>query len=153
MELKEGIVTILDKKLINLSLKACTKEEAITELSNILFENNKLLSKEVFIRDVLERERHCTTGIGSGIAIPHGKSESVKETSVAIGKLSKEIDWQSLDEKPVKLIFLLCVKKQDVKETHLKILSHIATALIDDEVVSKLLKAETSDDIINLLCI
>jgi fructose-specific phosphotransferase system IIA component len=152
MELDEKLGAVLDKELIILNLEASTKEEAIDKLAEVLYKNDKLISKEVYIRDVLEREKHCTTGIGSGIAIPHGKSEAVKETSIAVGKLPYAIEWQSLDDKPVKMVFLLSVKKEDAEETHLRTLSRIATVLIEDETVNKLLQAETSEEIITLLC-
>ena len=144
--------SVLDKKLIVLNLKASTKEEVITELADILYENDKLISKEVYINDVFERERHSTTGIGSGIAIPHGKSKGVKQTSIAIAKLVEEIDWQALDEKPVKMVFLLSVKMEDTEEMHLRTISNIATSLSEDETINRLLKARTSEEIIALLC-
>ena len=143
--------SVLDKKLIVLNLKASTKEEVITELADILYENDKLISKEVYI-NVFERERHSTTGIGSGIAIPHGKSKGVKQTSIAIAKLVEEIDWQALDEKPVKMVFLLSVKMEDTEEMHLRTISNIATSLSEDETINRLLKARTSEEIIALLC-
>jgi fructose PTS system EIIA component len=144
--------SVLDKELIVLNLQASTKEEVIEKLAEVLFKNDKLISKEVYIKDVLERERHCTTGIGSGIAIPHGKSNGVKQTSIAIGKLLEEIEWQAFDKKPVKMVFLLSVKKEDTEETHLRTISSIATSLSEDDTINRLLKATTTEEIIALLC-
>jgi fructose-specific phosphotransferase system IIA component len=144
--------SVLDKELIVLNLQASTKEEVIEKLAEVLFKNDKLISKEVYIKDVLEREKHCTTGIGSGIAIPHGKSNGVKQTSIAIGKLLEEIEWQAFDKKPVKMVFLLSVKKEDTEEMHLKTISNIATSLSEDETINRLLKATTTEEIIALLC-
>lgn len=152
MQLKDMIGIILDKKLINLNLNVLTKEEAIYKLSDMLYRNNKLISEEGYVRDVLEREKHCTTGIGSGVAIPHSKSDDVKETSIAIGRLSSRIDWQSLDDKPVELVFLIAVKKEDTEEMHLRVLSFIATELMEEETVSGLLKAQSPEEVIDLLC-
>ncbi len=147
-----GLQSVLDKKLIILNLHAPTKDEAINELAEVLFKNDKLISKEIYIRDVLEREKHCTTGIGNGIAIPHGRSVGVKKTSVAIGKLKDGIEWQAFDERPVKMVFLLSVKKEDTDEEHLSTISNIAAALSDEETISRLLAAKTSEEIITLLC-
>jgi fructose PTS system EIIA component len=152
LKLNTDLGLVLDKKLIVLDLKVSTKEEVIDKLSEVLFKNDKLVSKDIYIKDVLERERHCTTGIGRGVAIPHGKSKGVKTTSVAIGKLQFGIDWQAFDEKPVKMAFLLSVKEEDTEEAHLRTISNIATALSDDETVMKLLEARTSEEIITLLC-
>jgi fructose PTS system EIIA component len=144
--------SVLDKELIVLNLQASTKEEVIEKLAEVLFKNDKLISKEVYIKDVLERERHCTTGIGSGIAIPHGKSNGVKQTSIAIAKLLEEIEWQAFDKKPVKMVFLLSVKKEDTEEMHLRTISSIATSLSEDDTINRLLKATTTEEIIALLC-
>lgn len=152
MELEDRLRKILDEKTIVLNLDADTKEEAIVKLADVLYKNDKLISREVYISDVLERENHCTTGIGNGIAIPHGKSEGVKDTGIAVGRLSKPIDWDSLDEKPVSMIFLLSVRSEDAKEEHLRILSSIATVLMEDKVITKLLEAGSSKEIIGLLC-
>jgi len=152
MKTEDMVEIVLDKRLINLNLNVSTKEEAISELTEILYENNKLISKESYIRDALEREKHCTTGIGNGVAIPHSKSDGVKETSIAIGRLCTPIEWQALDDNPVILVFLIAVKKEDAGETHLKVLSFIATQLMEEEVISGLLKAETPEEVITLLC-
>lgn len=153
MELGSKIEDMIVKELIVLNLKAHTKEEAIETLADVLYKNGKLYSKEIYIKDVLDREKYSTTGIGRGIAIPHGKSEGVKETSIAIGKLSDSIDWKSLDGNPVRLVFLLSIRMQDVEEMHLRILAHIATIIMDEQVVNEILKAKTSQDIIRLLCL
>lgn len=152
MEQDVDLQSVLDKELIVLNLQASTKEEVIEKLAEVLFKNDKLISKEVYIKDVLERERHCTTGIGSGIAIPHGKSNGVKQTSIAIGKLLEEIEWQAFDKKPVKMVFLLSVKKEDTEEMHLRTISSIATSLSEDDTINRLLKATTTEEIIALLC-
>nr|WP_284703773.1 PTS sugar transporter subunit IIA [Clostridium swellfunianum] len=143
---------VLDEKLIILNLYASTKEEAIERLADVLYENDKLVSKEIYINDVLEREKYCSTAIGSGVAIPHGKSKGVKHTSIAIGRLIDEIDWQAYDKKPVKMVFLISVKKEDEEEAHLRTISSIAVSLSDDATVKKLLQATTAKEIIALLC-
>lgn len=152
MNMENVITTVLEKKLIVMDLTADNKEEVISRLADVLYKNDKLISKEVYIQDVLQREAHCTTGIGGGIAIPHGKSKGVKETSIAVGKLSKPIEWNALDNKPVKVVFLLAIKEKEDQDLHIKILSNIASRLIEDDAVNALLGAKAPDEIINLLC-
>lgn len=152
MDMENVITTVLEKKLIVMDIAVNSKEEAISYLADILYKNNKLISKETYIQDVMQREAHCTTGIGGGIAIPHGKSKGVKETSIAIGKLSKPIEWNALDNQPVKVVFLLAIKEKDEQDLHIKILSHIASRLIEEDAVNALMDAKTPDEIINLLC-
>ena len=82
MELSE----LTSVKQIKFDLKSNTKEEAIKELAELLLEQGKINSLEVYIKDVLAREKEYSTGIGQGIAIPHGKSDGVNEASIAIGR-------------------------------------------------------------------
>lgn len=152
MNMENVITTVLGKKLIVMDLKADSKEKTISYLADVLYRNNKLISKETYVQDVLQREAHCTTGIGGGIAIPHGKSKGVKETSIAVGKLSKPVEWDALDNKPVKVVFLLAIKEKEEQDLHIKILSNIASRLIEEDAVTALLDAKTPDEIINLLC-
>jgi fructose-specific phosphotransferase system IIA component len=142
---------ILEENLIKLDLNVSTKEEAISELAEIMFRNNKLFSREGYIKDVLEREKCCTTGIGCEIAIPHCKSDDVRETSIVIGRFLSPIEWDSLDGRPVTLVFLVAVRKKDAAEMHLKILSFIASQLMEEEIVKGLLNARTPEKVITLL--
>ena len=107
------ISKVLKKERIVLNLKAQTKEDALRALTDVLYDTGALSDKEGFLSDVLAREAVSTTGIGNQIAIPHGKSSNVKETTVAIGRLQTETEWQSVDDKPVKLIVLLAVNEND----------------------------------------
>ncbi len=138
---------VIRKDRVELSLKADTKEEALRELVDILYESGALTDKEGFLKDVLDRESVSTTGIGNGIAIPHGKSANVRETTVTIGRTKTPLGWESVDEKPVSLIVLLAVNENDKTNVHVKLLSQMARKLASEESCKRLLEAKTADEI------
>lgn len=141
---------IINKNRINLELDATNKEEALNELAELLLKDGVLSSKENFIKDVYLREKEGETGIGGGIAIPHGKSDSVIKTSLAIGRTKKGLEWETLDDEPVRCIILFAVRQVDRTSVHIKLLAQVAGALADDEVVKALLTKNNPEEIINL---
>ena len=144
------VAEVLKKERINLSLSDGTKNAALETLVELLYESGALTDKKAFLDDVLERESISTTGIGNGIAIPHGKSANVKETTVAIGRLKKAVEWESVDDKPVQFIVLLAVNENDKTGVHVKLLSQMARKLASEEICKRLLDANTAEDIINI---
>ncbi len=145
-----NVAEVLKRERIAENLSAKTKEEALAKLTDLLFESGALSDKDAFLKDVLEREAVSTTGIGNGIAIPHGKSANVKETTVAIGRLENEVEWESVDDKPVKLIVLLAVNEEDKTGVHVKLLSGMARKLAAEQTCKRLLDAKDADEIINI---
>lgn len=145
-----NVAEVLKRERIAENLSAKTKEEALAKLTDLLFESGALSDKDAFLKDVLDREAVSTTGIGNGIAIPHGKSANVKETTVAIGRLENEIEWESVDDKPVKLIVLLAVNEEDKTGVHVKLLSGMARKLAAEQTCKRLLDAKDADEIINI---
>lgn len=141
---------VLSEQVINLSLQAATKEEVIDELSHLLFKHGKIDSVEDFAEDVLLREQEGVTGLGKGIAIPHGKSESVIQTSIAIGRTPVPIAWESLDDQPVNTIILFAVKNSDANTAHIKMLQNIAICLADDEFMLKLQRVGSQREMLQL---
>lgn len=142
---------IINENLINLDLRAHTKEEAIDELAESLAREGNITNKDEFIRDVYLREEEGQTGIGNHIAIPHGKSDGVKVTSIAIGRTKNDLEWETLDGLPVNLVILFAVRNVDKTTVHLKLLSEVAMALADDETLDKLLQTEDKTEIMSLL--
>lgn len=138
---KENIVTKLDAK---------TKEEALSALVDVLCASGNIKSRDEFLKDVLDREAVSTTGIGNGIAIPHGKSTNVSETTVAVGRLLSPVEWKSVDDAPVEFVVLLAVNDNDKTGVHVKILSEIARKLASEENCKKLLNAKDADEIISI---
>ena len=144
------ISKLTSEKQIKLNLKCNTKEEVIAELAQLLLEQGKINSVQVYLNDVLQREKEDSTGIGQGIAIPHGKSDGVNEASIAIGRCN-DIEWGSLDDKPVKFVILIAVPQSGANRDHLMILAKIAERLMDEEFISGLLQAKSELEIYNLI--
>lgn len=129
---------LFDIKYMDLDLNTSEKFETIKHLANLIDE--RLVDVNKYVEDVKERELISTTGIGDGVAIPHAKSSWVKEPTVVVGKSTKGIEWESLDDEPVNLIFLIAVPENERNE-HLKILQVLAGSLMDDEFKEEILNA------------
>lgn len=149
---KIDMAKIADPNLITLSLKGRTKEEVIDELSDLLTKNGDVIDKKGFMDDVFKREKEGETGIGQGVAIPHGKSKAVRNTTIAIGLSNYPISWETLDNKPVTAVILFAVRDQDANTLHLKLLQQVAILLSDNAFIEKLHNAKTKEKVIELLC-
>lgn len=145
-----NVSEVLKKEHIVTELNAKTKEEALSALTDVLCKTGNIADREAFLKDVLDREAISTTGIGNGIAIPHGKSENVAETTVAVGRLASPVEWKSVDDNPVELIVLLAVNEKDKTGLHVKILSEMARKLASEQNCKKLLNAKNADEIISI---
>ncbi|MBX4265088.1 PTS sugar transporter subunit IIA [Clostridium estertheticum] len=144
------LAKVIKKETIKLEMEATTKDEALRELVELLFENNKISDKEAFLEDVLYRESLGTTGIGNYIAIPHGKSKFVNKTSLALGRTKQDIEWETLDGLPVRFIILFAVTDEDKTSVHVRLLAKVASTLGDDDACAKLLVAKTNEEILNI---
>ena len=141
-----SIANVITEKLIRLEMKAKTKKEAILELSELLKENGIIKDVDDFSSDVFQREKEGITGIGNGVAIPHGKSASVIQTSLVVGKVETPIPWESLDEQPVKVIILFAVKDTDANTVHIKLLQKVAMLLAEDTIIEKMNQATSKTE-------
>ena len=146
-----NIADFVEIENIVLGVDAASKIQAIDQLAALLNKNGKLNDMNGYIVAVLDREEHFTTGIGNGIAIPHGKTDCVKQSSIAIAKLNQPVEWQAMDDLPVDLVFLLAIQDADACDLHLKLLQQIAVKLMDDEIVAALKSAVTAEEIIKAL--
>lgn len=145
-------MSAFDIDIITLNLNGNTKEKVFDEMSQMLLDSKYIDNKEEFQRALYEREDIGITGLGNHIAIPHGKSDSVKKTGLAIGKAQHDIEWETHDDKPVRFVIMFSVPNDDeYAKKHLKLLTEVAKKLADDEIVEKLLNAQTKDEIINIL--
>ena len=144
------LAKVIKKETIKLDMEATTKEEALKELVELLYENNKISDKEAFLEDVYYRESLGTTGIGNYIAIPHGKSKFVNKTSLALGRTKQDIEWETLDGLPVRFIILFAVTDEDKTSVHIRLLAKVASTLGDDDACAKLLVAKTNEEILNI---
>lgn len=135
------------ENLIMLDVEGDTKFQVVEHLAKRLYKENKLKDLEIYLEAVKEREAEITTGFGYGVAIPHGKSDTVKESCFILGKLKKPVDWNSMDNKPVDLVFLLAIPIAEAGTTHLRLLSDIAVSIMEEDFVESLRKAKTIEEI------
>ena len=144
------LTQIVQPSCVKVPLEVKDKISAITELVNTLDGNKMLLNKEVTLQAVLTREQTRSTGIGSGIAIPHGKCNAVKELVMAIGIARDPIDFESVDGKPVSIIILL-ISPADQTGPHIQALAKISRLMLDQEFKEKLKNADSAEEVCELL--
>ncbi|WP_417061708.1 PTS sugar transporter subunit IIA [Enorma massiliensis] len=146
-----NIANVIDEKLIALDLDVHTKEEMLNALTDLFDAQGKLNDREAFFKDVMWREGEGETGIGMGVAIPHGKSSGVNETALAIGTTKNPLTWESLDGEPVHIVILFAVTESDSDVVHLKLLQHVAMLLAHESFVEKLHAVATPQEMLTLL--
>ncbi|MGB9803412.1 PTS sugar transporter subunit IIA [Desulfofundulus sp.] len=142
---------LITKQLITLRLLSREKKAIIEELSTLLMENGYLTDLETFVQDVLKREELGTTGIGFGVAIPHAKSAAVKRSALAFARPVCGVEWDSLDGRPVHLVFLIAVPAESAGNEHLKILSALSRKLIHEDFRRVLQEAKDESDVLAAL--
>lgn len=147
----QKLTDILDEELIELHLAGETRDEIIEELIEKLDRANVLTSKDKFKETIIARENEGTTGLGMGVAIPHGKSDSVKKTTVTFGIKQNGVDWQSLDGSKAQLIFMIAVPRESSGDDHLKILQMLSRRLMDETFRNDLLNTTSAGDAYQLL--
>ncbi len=143
------IAELLSPEGVIADLKVTSKKQALQELAR---RGSELIAiKERAVFDVLqEREKLGTTGVGSGIAIPHGKLPSIDRLHGLFARLEKPIDFDSIDERPVDLIFLL-LAPESAGTDHLKALAKVSRLLRDDQVCEKLRGSDNTEALYALL--
>ena len=146
MELK--IWQLLAPEQMRLELKATEKTAAIREMAS-LAAPDKVDNPKEFLNCLLEREKLETTGVGEGIALPHARTDAVKEAFVLFARSREGIEFESLDEKPVYLLFLIAAPKHESTKV-LKILAKVSRLLNNANFRQSLLEAETPQDIIRI---
>ena len=146
------LTQILQPTCVKVPLEGKDKKSVITELVDLLDANTNglLLDRDAVLEAILMRDQTRSTGIGSGIAIPHGKSGAVKELVMGIGIPSEPIDFASVDGKPVKIIILL-LSPADQTGPHIQALAQISRLLLDEEFKGKLENAASADEVYQLL--
>lgn len=125
------LTDILKQEHIKVPLAAKDKKSAIAELVQVLADAHELKSADVLLKSVLEREATRTTGIGNGLAIPHGKCDGVDHLVLAIGKPETPIDFEAIDGRPVNLIVLLA-SPPDQTGPHIQALARISRLMTVD---------------------
>ncbi|HPE37233.1 MAG TPA: PTS sugar transporter subunit IIA [Spirochaetales bacterium] len=140
----------LDRDLVLPDLAARTKNEVLTELVASLGPKLPDLDADKALQVLLEREHLGTTGIGDGVAIPHGKMEDLQEIVLVVGRSKKGVDFEALDFKPCTIFFLVLAPEQ-VAGTHLRILATISRLLRDESFRRSFQAAADRDELWRLL--
>lgn len=141
---------VFHEKVITIEDAEMSRDDAIDKLIHNLKHHNFIDDEEMLKEAVLKRESESTTAIGMNVAIPHAKSNVVKQPVVAVLKNKHGVEWESLDETQPKIIFLIAVPN-DSSDTHLKLLQRLSRTLMDDETREKLINAESTEAIYNIL--
>ena len=141
---------LLTPDQIRVPLRGTTKEELLRELVDVLHRSGAVSDPAVVLEAVMERERVLSTGIGSGVAIPHGKSNRVAKLAVAAGVTAQPVDFEALDGRPVNLFFLL-VGPESAAGQHVKALSRISRLVRRDTLREELVGAGTAERFLALV--
>ncbi|MCD6177190.1 MAG: PTS sugar transporter subunit IIA [Candidatus Cloacimonetes bacterium] len=126
------------------------KKGALNELLEIICKDDLITDPKTFSKEIFKREKLMSTGIGYGIAIPHARHRSVKDFVMAIGRRKEGLEYGSIDDKPVKLIFMIGASDTQDKD-YIKVLSRLVLRLKNEEFVNKMLSAKNSLDIYQLI--
>ena len=141
---------IFNKEQIYIDNISKTQEDAFKFIAKKAFEAGFVKSKEEFFSALVNREKEATTGFMNGIAIPHGKGETVNEAGLFLIKYENPIEWDSLDGEPTKVAFALTIPVGGA-DNHVKILSKIASSLIDDDFRENIVKEYEKENLYNLV--
>jgi PTS system nitrogen regulatory IIA component len=144
------IVDLLNPAAIVANLEAVEKDAVLEELAGAAIKVGKELDRAEVVRVLQERERLGSTGIGEGVAIPHGKLRTIDQLLLSFGRSSKGVDFDSLDGKPAQLFFLLLAPEESVG-IHLKTLARISKLLKSPSVRQRLLGAGSGDDLYRII--
>ena len=147
-----NLTTLTNPSLINLQTTFASRDQAIEVLAEQLNQQGKLHDKDEYLKAVFDREAHGATALGEGLAVPHGKTDAVKEAAFAVATLKHDLKWQGIDEEEdVNLIFLIAIPNAEAGSTHMQLLTELTSTLVDDDVREAVLAATTVDDIMRLL--
>lgn len=144
------ITELLTPAAITIDMQATDKNSALVELTDAVIELSSELDREEVLRVLNERERLGSTGIGDGVAIPHGKLKNIDNLLLAFGCSKSGVDFDSMDGKPAHLFFLLLAPEESVG-IHLKTLARISKLLKNPGVRNSLLAAADADDLIRII--
>ena len=144
------ISDILNEKVISVDLECTDKDDAINKMVDLASNSGLMIDVEKVRECVIEREKLVSTGVGKGFAIPHGKTDEIKDIVAAFAVLKDPIDFDSIDLEPVRFVFLI-VGKESLLNAHIKLLSRISRLMNKDEFREKLEEAKTSEEVLKIL--
>lgn len=152
IEMMNKLISLTNEELLALQVEFSTRDEAIKAMVELLHQQHKLSDKQAFLDAVMTRETQGPTALGEGLAVPHGKSDSVKEAAFAVATLKKDMKWQGIEgDEDVNLIFLLAIPNAEAGSTHMQLLTELTTTLADDELRQAISKSTSKQQVLSLL--
>ncbi|MGL5049198.1 MAG: PTS fructose transporter subunit EIIC [Fusobacteriaceae bacterium] len=144
---------LINSNLIILDLDSQNKNEVIQKLVDLLDQNGILTDKQDFLKTVMDRENISPTGLEGGLAIPHGKSTSVKVPKIAVARLKNKIkNWESVDEEnEVNLVFLIAIPDSEKGTTHIEVLSNLTSLFMEEGFLESLKNSQNKDEFLNII--
>ena len=144
------ITDLLDKRSISLNGSPSGKKEALDQMVDLMAKSGKINDREAYRKQVYAREEESTTGIGEGIAIPHGKCSAVTKPGLAAMVVKQGVDFDALDGEPVTLIFLIAAPNTE-DNIHLDVLSKLSVLLMDEEFTENLRNAKSVEEFLDII--
>lgn len=144
------ITDLLDKRSVSLSAAPKSKSEALDMAVDLMVKSEKISDREAYRKQVYLREQESTTGIGEGIAIPHGKCDAVKKPGLAAMVVKDGVEFEALDDEPVTLLFLIAAPNTE-DNIHLDVLSKLSVMLMDEEFTASLRNAKSVDEFMEII--
>jgi PTS system nitrogen regulatory IIA component len=145
-----NLKTVLTAETINLHLKGSSKDEIINELLDILVSAGKIPNRDAALSAVMDREQKMSTGMKHGIAIPHGKSNTIQDLVACVGISEKPVDFDSLDHEPCR-IFIMTLSPVEKTGPHLQFLAEISQLFKSAGKRQEILAAQTPEALIKIL--
>jgi len=145
-----NLKTVLNKETISLNLKGTNKAEIINELLDILVGAGKVEDREAAYSAIMDREEKMSTGMKHGIAIPHGKSTTIKDLVACIGVSANPVEFDSLDGQPCR-IFIMTLSPVEKTGPHLQFLAEVSLLFKNAEKRKDIISASTPEDVIKVL--
>lgn len=139
------ITDLLDRRSVSLTAAPKTKSETLDMAVDLMVKSEKISNREAYRKQVYLREEESTTGIGEGIAIPHGKCDAVKKPGLAAMVIKNGVEFEALDDEPVTLLFLIAAPNTE-DNIHLDVLSKLSVMLMDEEFTESLRNASSVDE-------
>ena len=144
------ITDLLDARSILLDASPKSKSEALDQIVDLMVKSEKINDKEAYRKQVYAREEESTTGIGEGIAIPHGKCDAVTKPGLAAMVVKNGVEFEALDDEPVTLLFLIAAPNTE-DNIHLDVLSKLSVLLMNEEFTESLRNAKTVEEFMNII--
>ena len=144
------ITDLLDRRSVSLTAAPKTKSETLDMAVDLMVKSEKISDREAYRKQVYLREEESTTGIGEGIAIPHGKCDAVKKPGLAAMVIKNGVEFEALDDEPVTLLFLIAAPNTE-DNIHLDVLSKLSVMLMDEEFTESLRNASSVDEFMDII--